>query len=504
MTQGLNESLCSTSRTSSRSIGSAVVLTENKHGTFHSHTATFLSSERQWRASDAFESVTAHHSTYEESAGLLHGPHLPEAALEDEEATREASCTGPNTLELPRPSLSTLPSIAARLTEPSVFEREMLVQQLLAPGYLDALRALFRDAEDLEDIDSLRQLYAVFRGAVLLHDATLIEALVAEESYEEVLGALEYEMGVDPEVRARHRDWMRERARFHEPVRIANDAVRRRIQETYRLSYVKDVVLPRVLDDATLATLRSLTLFNSVEVLVSLTADEQAFPELFARLSAAEPGSTDWQELVNFLQELASLAKHLQASQRANLFEKLVALGLFDAMGRVLDYGDNAAAQLRAADIVLVSAIHDPGPLRRYLLSPEKGSQLFGRLVAALLSSDTKRTGMPEQVLELLRVLLDPESMEAAPEQDAFIDAFYAGHASVLLASVVETTSHRVAGNGVAADKVYQNSHQGSNKRPRSDENGSAAETTAGAASASKGESVSIIGFGKRQYESIL
>lgn len=34
----------------------------------------------------------------------------------------------------------------------------------------------------------------------------------------------------------------------------------------YRMGYLKDVVLPRVLDDATFATLSSLMLFNNIEV----------------------------------------------------------------------------------------------------------------------------------------------------------------------------------------------------------------------------------------------
>ena len=406
--------------------------------------------ERQWRGSEAFDSGTAHHATYEESAGLLHGPHLPSDPGDalDDEATREASCLGPGSMDLPEPTLASLPAIAARLTEPSVFDREALVHRLLSPDYLTRLRALFGDAEDLEDVDSLRRLHVIFRGAFLLHDATLIEALVSEDAYMDVLGALEYEPGVDPAARPRHRAWMRERATFREPVRVADEGVRRRIHETYRLSFVKDVALPRVLDDATTATLRSLALFNSVEILVTLTADEQVFPELFARLAAAAPGSDEWRDLVRFLQELAAQAKHLQASQRANLFEKLVALGLFDAMGRVLEAASDPAARLRAADVLLVAALHDPAPLRAHLLAPEAGRALFERLIAALLSPDAARTGMPEQVLELLRVLLDPESMEAAVEQDAFIDAFYATHAGALLSAVVEGSRGLADGGG--------------------------------------------------------
>ena len=78
------------------------------------------------------------------------------------------------------------------------------------------------------------------------------------------VGALEY----DPELylQQHHRDFLREKVVFKEVVPIADPALRAKIHQTYRLAYLKDVVLPRVLDDATFATFSSLILFNNVEV----------------------------------------------------------------------------------------------------------------------------------------------------------------------------------------------------------------------------------------------
>ena len=78
------------------------------------------------------------------------------------------------------------------------------------------------------------------------------------------VGALEY----DPELvmQQHHRDFLRDKVVFKEVVPIADPALRAKIHQTYRLAYLKDVVLPRVLDDATFATFSSLILFNNVEV----------------------------------------------------------------------------------------------------------------------------------------------------------------------------------------------------------------------------------------------
>lgn len=263
----------------------------------------------------------------------MHGPHLPLGPGQSPAGQDPPPETGPfpaHGADLPAAELGNLPAIARSLSEASVFQRERLVHQLSAPGYLGRLVGLFRVCEDLEEEESLAQLHVALRAAIMLNDAGLIEALLSEPLVMDVVGALEYEPGVAPAARPRHREWLRDRAHLREPVPIADPGVRAKIHDTYRLGYVRDVVMPRFLDDAVLATLRSLALFNSVEVLMALAADAHAFPALFDKLRGAKPGGGDWADGVGFLQELASLAKHLQASQRTTLFGKLADLGLFE------------------------------------------------------------------------------------------------------------------------------------------------------------------------------
>ena len=65
-------------------------------------------------------------------------------------------------------------------------------------------------------------------------------------------------------------------------------------------------------------------------MLSSWAAQDSTFlQELFVRLRASQPGQEEWADLVAFLQELCSLVKHLQASQRSQLLQKLTSFGLF-------------------------------------------------------------------------------------------------------------------------------------------------------------------------------
>jgi protein phosphatase 4 regulatory subunit 3 len=55
----------------------------------------------------------------------------------------------------------------------------------------------------------------------------------------------------DPELpeRQKHRDFLRDRVVFREVVPISDALVRAKIHQTYRMGYLKDVILPRYLSD---------------------------------------------------------------------------------------------------------------------------------------------------------------------------------------------------------------------------------------------------------------
>ena len=100
---------------------------------------------------------------------------------------------------------------------------------------------------------------------------------------------------------------------------MPSDRLRWKIHSTFRLGYIKDAILPRVLDDVTFAALHSMMLFNHIEILTDLQQDPAFFRDLFARLRAGDASSEYWASLVAFVQELAQLATHPQYSTCAGL-----------------------------------------------------------------------------------------------------------------------------------------------------------------------------------------
>ncbi|KAL4418834.1 hypothetical protein ABPG77_004074 [Micractinium sp. CCAP 211/92] len=356
-------------------------------------------------------------------------------------------------VDLPEPDMSNLKDIARALTEVSLFQRDRIAQQLATRrGYLDRLLDLFRICEDVEDEEGLHALYNIFKQVVLLNDTGLFDLLFDDGHVMDFLGALEYEPDIKPDQRPQHRQFLQSKAVFKEVVPITDAAVKSKIHQTYRMGYLKDVVLPRVLDDATFATLSSLMLFNNIEVLMALYQDRDFFPELFRRLKQASPDSEEWRDLVAFLQELCGLAKHLQATQRNQLLLRLVGLGLFEVITTIMQTPGSPEVKLRATDILLADVQHDPSQLRSYLLQPGEGNELFSLLIQALLGSSS--SGLQEQVLEILKVLLDPETLEGAAEKDKFVELFYDRHIAQLLAALVQAAEAPYAEGAPSANTV--------------------------------------------------
>lgn len=56
-------------------------------------------------------------------------------------------------------------------------------------------------------------------------------------------------------------------------VPISDKAVLKKIHQNYHLGFLKDVVLPRALDDNAFAALNQIAFFNNVQILSSLSND---------------------------------------------------------------------------------------------------------------------------------------------------------------------------------------------------------------------------------------
>ncbi|KAG4378395.1 hypothetical protein GLYMA_17G032400v4 [Glycine max] len=329
--------------------------------------------------------------------------------------------------ELPAVELSTLPLILKTVVDSGFADQLRLTELILSDqAFFRKLMEVFRMCEDLENIDGLHMIFKIVKGIVLLNSSAIFERIFSDDFIVDIIGALEY----DPEVPfvQHHRKFLKEHVVFKEAIPIKDPVVLSKIHQTYRVGFLKDVVLARVLDEGIGANLNSIIHSNNAYV-VSLLKDDSTFiQELFARLKSPTTSQESKKNLVYFLHEFCSLSKSLQMVQQLRLFRDLMNEGIFDVVTNVLQSQDKKLV-LTGTDILILFLNQDPNLLRSYFVRQE-GFALLGLLVKGMLTDFGEN--MHCQFLEILRNLLDSCTL-SGPQRDTIIDIFFERHLGQLI-----------------------------------------------------------------------
>ncbi|CAG8043497.1 unnamed protein product [Penicillium salamii] len=328
---------------------------------------------------------------------------------------------------LPSPDLGHLTEIeqitrAASMTQAG---RDALSKFIIRDEYIAKLVPIVSLAEDLESLVDLHRLCNIMKSLILLNDNTIIETVVSDHVILGVVGALEcmldgnlpqkaYMLTLeldDPEFpthKANHRQYLADKSRYKEVVPIKDPLIRRKIRSTWRLQYLKDVVLARILDDPTFSVLNSLIFFNQMEIVNHIQGNAPFLRELF---SVFDPRNLDQRrkdDAVQFLHQCAGIAKNLQAPSRAQLFANFIGHGLFQVIAFAVKHL-NPSMRTTGIDILVALLDHDPIMMRGYMLKAvnEKKTPLTDTLID-LLHVETD-LGVKNQLADAIKILLDPQ-----------------------------------------------------------------------------------------------
>ncbi|ORY10744.1 component of IIS longevity pathway SMK-1-domain-containing protein [Clohesyomyces aquaticus] len=321
-----------------------------------------------------------------------------------------------NPILLPTPELGNLHEIEnlMRSANSTTGGREALAKFILAEKYIPKLIPLVSMAEDLESASDLHRLCSIMKMLILLNDASVIEYVVTDDVILGVVGALEYDPDF-PLHKANHRQYLSDESRFKEVVRIEDQDIRRKIHYTYRLQYLKDVVLARILDDPTFSVLNSLIFFHQVDIVQHLQANGAFLKELFGIFGAVEQDLQRKKDAVLFIQQCCAIAKSIQASNRASLYQNFVNNGLLEVIQYALRHHD-ASVRVAGTDILVALIDHDALMVRSKIFQAiqEKTKPLTDTLIELLLIEVD--LGVKAQMADAIKILLDPNANSASIE----------------------------------------------------------------------------------------
>mmetsp|Transcript_29119 Transcript_29119/g.79506 ORF Transcript_29119/g.79506 Transcript_29119/m.79506 type:complete len:870 (+) Transcript_29119:94-2703(+) len=324
-------------------------------------------------------------------------------------------------VELPAAELRNVAAIAELINDMPMFKRQRLVELILSSDYIPQLVKLFGVAEDLEQMDDLHHIYSIFKGLVLLNDGSIYELLLRDDLVMPVFGALEYDPEMAAGQRAGHRAFFEGGKRFKLVIPITDETVLKKIHQNYHLSFLKDVVLPRALDDNAFAALNQIAFCNNVHIVSSLSNDSTFFQSLRDKIADASQEPPALLDALRLLQELCTIAKQLQLYNRSNFYRKFCEHACFAPLAGALRR-PQPEIRLAALEILLASIQHEPSLLRQAIVTQRPEYELCHALISVLTGPGG--SGEKPQVAEVLRALLDPESM-AGRERDEFLNLFY-------------------------------------------------------------------------------
>lgn len=321
-----------------------------------------------------------------------------------------------NPIMLPDPELGNLPDIEQmmRAANNTPQGRDALAKFIVQAGYITKLVPLVEMAEDLESLEDLHRLCNIMKTLILLNDTAIIEYAVTDEVIIGVVGALEYDPDF-PSHKANHRQYLADESRFKEVVKIEDPLIKKKIHYTYRLQYLKDVVLARILDDPTFSVLNSLIFFHQVDIVQHLQQNQAFLKELFSIFTPQENSVQRKKDAVLFIQQCCTIAKSLQAQARAQLYSNFLSGGLFNVITFALRHTD-AAVRVAGTDILVALIDHDAIMMRSQIFKAinDKTKPLTDTLIELLLVETD--LGVKAQMADAIKVLLDPNANTATME----------------------------------------------------------------------------------------
>ncbi|KAK3686825.1 Platinum sensitivity protein [Vermiconidia calcicola] len=250
----------------------------------------------------------------------------------------------------------------------------MLPEQM----YILKLAPLVERAEKLESTLDLHRLCTIMKHLILLNDTAIIE--------------------------------------FKEVVKIDDEEIKCKIHWTYRLLYLKDVVLARILDEPTCSIINSSIFFHQVDIVNHLQGNQRFLKELFDIFVASDEEKAEKKkEAVLLIQNCCAVSKNIQAQSRAQLYQNFIHHGLFNVVTFALRHHE-ASVRVAGTDILVALIDHDPHLVRNHIFTAikEKGVPLTDTLIELLLVEVD--LGVKSQMADAIKILLDPTTNQAGIE----------------------------------------------------------------------------------------
>lgn len=238
---------------------------------------------------------------------------------------------------------------------------------------------------------------------------------------------------------------MSQKSNFKQIIAFNSPEVIFKIIQTYRVQFLKDVALARILDEHTFSSLSSIAFFNQTEIIAYIQNDQSFQAHIFAILSEDNLSAQKRKDVIMFLHELSVTVKSLHIQSKLEFFRSLASHGLF----AIFEYtiGDKDI-EIRIAIIALLANIleNESALVRSFCLAQSKQNQktLIETVIERLIEEPD--SGLRSQLSEIIRMIIDTARIDAVSdgivqhttEAEDFLQLFYDSYVTQLAQPIME------------------------------------------------------------------
>lgn len=180
-----------------------------------------------------------------------------------------------NYVVLDRPTSDNIDQIIDDLeSDSNIINSENIIVDILSREFLDSIFNLMEEFEQKSDISGLHKIFQLIRRIIILYSNfnEVFETLLSDEYYLKFFKACEYDESLENyRIKLSHKKFL-ENVKFHSVVPLPEV---RTIHLNYRLMYLRDVVMPRHLDEQSLQRIATIinNNFSSIISMIVTTSD---------------------------------------------------------------------------------------------------------------------------------------------------------------------------------------------------------------------------------------
>lgn len=117
-----------------------------------------------------------------------------------------------------------------------------------------------------------------------------------------------------------YREFLTKRSKFKQIIPIDDPEVEQKIHQAYRLHFLRDTVLARVMDENLSSILSSLIFFHNFDILTYLHQDPVFLKQLLGILENESETLERKRDVILFVQQFCAIAKTTQLAARVGLY----------------------------------------------------------------------------------------------------------------------------------------------------------------------------------------